>query len=71
MTAAILTLLGTLAGFGVWLWKRHAAKQDNPLEQHRRKYEEIHHGPDRGPDVCLSDELDELDRLQRAKGGKR
>lgn len=66
MTMAILTLLGALIPFGIWLYKRHAEKAASPVEQHREKYEQIEK-PIRKPDAALSDDLDELDRLLISK----
>jgi hypothetical protein len=44
MTVAILGLISTIAGFVIWLWKRKAAKSDDPILQNlsdKRKADEI------------------------------
>jgi len=64
VTLAILSLLGALVPFGIWLWKRRAAKQDSPVEQNREAYKQAER-EQAGPNVALSDSLDELDRQQR------
>ena len=70
MTMAILSLLGALIPFGIWLYKRHASKQSNPVEQHREAYENAQK-PVGTADTSLADGLDELDRLRNAGGEPR
>lgn len=64
MTVAILSLLGALVPFAIWLWKRQAARQDSPVEQHREELKQADR-PVTNPTVALSDSLDELERLER------
>ena len=71
MTAAILSLLAALIPFGIWLWKRRAAKRDDPIQQHRDACKEIQKPVAPVADTHLADELDELERLQRAKGDRK
>ena len=54
MTLAILGLLGALVPFGIWLWKRRAARQEDPREQHRQAYDQADH-PQSKPNVELAD----------------
>jgi hypothetical protein len=68
--AAALTLLGGLVSLAFWLIKRRAAKADDPIEQNRKRYEQIDQEiakPRLHAGHGLSDDLDELERLQRAK----
>ena len=71
MTVAILGLLGALVPFALWLWKRRADRRDDPLEQHRQKYEQIEKPVRPVADLDLSDDLDELERLRRAQAHQR
>jgi hypothetical protein len=73
MTTAILSLATLLFGILFWFLKRRDAQTNDPLEQNRKRYEEI----DR--DIATQDsaaaavhsnsDLDELDRLHRAEAG--
>ena len=70
MTTAIISLATLLLGILFWFLKRRDAQTNDPLEQNRKRYEEI----DR--DIATQDssaaalhsnsDLDDLDRLQRA-----
>lgn len=77
----IETLLGLASGLVallLWWLRRRAARRDNPLEQHRQRYENIdremvrtpHQRPGAGRG-SLADDLDELDRLQKSQGDRR
>lgn len=68
MTLAILTLLGALVPFGIWLWKRRTALEEDPQQQHRHAYDSADH-PKPKPNADLSDTLDRLDELHRVRGG--
>jgi hypothetical protein len=73
MTTAIISLATLLLGILFWFLKRRDAQTNDPLEQNRKRYEEI----DR--DIATQDsaaaalhsnsDLDELDRLQHAQTG--
>lgn len=67
MTAAILSLIGTLLGLGVWLWKRRSAKADDPVEQHRKAYENIEKPVPKAGSTDFAARLAEYERLRRAK----
>lgn len=71
MTAAILSLLAALIPFVIWLWKRKAAKNEDPIQQHREKYEQIEKPVRNLGDDALARELDDLERLRTARGGER
>lgn len=75
MLTSILAIVAALAGLAAWWLQRKAARNDNPLEQHRQRYrdadQEIGAIKEGGVGSGLSDDLDELDRLQRAKNSRR
>ena len=74
MTATILTLLATLVPFAIWLWKRHAAKTDDPTQQHELHREqiakEIIHDDEAAANRSLDDDLDKLRSLQSDRRGQ-
>lgn len=74
MTAAIISLLAGLLGLGTWWVKRRAAKRDNPLEQHRQRYDKVDQdiitGSAAQNGAHLHADLDELERLERLRHTK-
>lgn len=66
MTIAILSLLGTLIPFCIWLYKHHAEKSSDPVELHRKDYRKAEDEVTK-PNTMLSDSLDELERLERLR----
>ena len=75
MVTSILAIAAALVGLAVWWFQRQGAKQDDPLEQHRRRYAgtdaEIAGAKPGAAGHGLADDLDELERLQRAKDSRR
>ena len=75
MTAAILTILAALIPFGIWLYRRRAAENDDPQAQHEKHREqiakEILRNDEASANRSLDDDLDRLSILQstRADGG--
>ena len=43
MSAPILAILAALVPFVIWLWKRRAARKDDPKRQTEKRVESIHH----------------------------
>ena len=71
MTIAILTILGALIPFGIWLYRTNREQAADPLEQNRKRYEQIDQDI-AGQDSKVatgnaSADLDELDRLRNGK----
>ena len=62
---AILTLLGAIVPFAIWIYRRHAEKESDPLQQNREAHQQIEK-PVTAPSVALSDSLDEYERLRNA-----
>lgn len=68
----VITILAALIPFAIWLWKRHAAVQDDPKTQQAKRYEiidsDIAKAQSGAATVHASADLDELERLRIAKG---
>ena len=68
MTTAIVGILAALIPFAIWLWKRHAATQDDPWQQHEKHQEaiakEIIHNDEAAANQSLDADLDKLRSLQ-------
>ena len=75
MATGIISLATLLLGILFWWLKRSAAQASDPVEQNRNRYEQIDKQIQSGKSDNLTagggDDLDELDRLQRADGGQR
>ena len=56
MTASIIAILAALIPFGIWLWKRKAAKDDSP----EAKRDEIHKAIADGDADTVNRLLDDL-----------
>ena len=71
MATGIIALLGALAPLLIWWLKRRAGQRDDPAEQNHKRYEQAELDVARrdGPGASRHglDDLDELDRMQRAK----
>ena len=74
MATGILSLVATLLGILFWWLKRSAAKAADPIEQNKNRYaqidKEIASGNSGDLTIGGGADLDELDRLQRARGGE-
>jgi hypothetical protein len=76
MTTAILGILAALIPFAIWLWKRHAATEDDPWQQHENHREtiakEIIHNDEAAANQSLDADLDKLYVLHsiRCEGGR-
>lgn len=74
-TIAIVSLVTTVLGILFWWMKRSAAKKADPVEQNRNRYEKIDQQIASGDSDSITagggDDLDELERLQRANGCER
>ena len=72
MVTGIIALLAALVPLAVWLVKRWAERRADPAEQNRRRHEQAESDVARRDGAGASrhglDDLDELDRLRRAKG---
>ncbi len=72
MVTGIIALVAALVPLVIWLVKRWAGRRDDPAEQNRRRYEQAELDVARRDGAGASrhglDDLDELDRLRRAKG---
>lgn len=68
----IITILAALIPFGIWLWKRSAAKADDPKTQNANRYEQIDQDIAKGDGTAAgvhgAADLDDLDRLQHGQG---
>ena len=75
MATGIISLATVLLGILFWWLKRSAAKAADPLEQNRNRYAQIDKEIASGNSGDITTgggaDLDELDRLQRARGGER
>ncbi len=75
MTTAILGIVVALIPFAIWLWKREAAKHDDPAEQHEKAREaiarEIIHDDEAAANRSLDDDLERLALLHRLGEGGR
>ena len=70
MTLAILTLIGTLVPFIIWMVRRIADHSDGPLVKNRKRYEQIDEDIARRDSAVRSgDDLDECERLQKPRSG--
>lgn len=71
MTLAILGIVGALIPLLVWWVKRVAERRGDPLTLNRKRYEQIDEDIAKGDSgnatAHASDDLDELERLQRNK----
>lgn len=71
MTILILKIAAACTPLLIWwLWRR-LKRKDDPLQQHRDRYDEAQIEPKPVADTALADDLDELHRLQVQQGGKR
>ena len=74
MTTAILGILAALIPFAIWLWKRAAAKHDDPAEQNENHREtiakEILRNDETAANRSLDDDLDRLRSLQSDRRGQ-
>ena len=70
MTLAILGLLATIIPFVIWLWQKGIVAADDPLVQHKNRYDQIEKdiAAGRSNPAASSDDLDTLDRLRIAAG---
>jgi len=69
MTASIITILAALIPFAIWLYKRRAAVNDDPWEQHEKHREqiakEIIHNDEAAANRSLDEDLDRLQSLEK------
>ncbi len=74
MTLAIIGLLTALIPLVMWWLKRRAAKKENPINQNRERQQTIARDIATGTSDDLTlhagADLDELERLRRAKAGR-
>lgn len=72
MTIGIITILAALIPFVVWLVKRGIQKHSSPEEKHKERYEQIDQAiANRNSEAATidgTDDLDDLERLQKYKG---
>lgn len=72
---AILTILAALIPFAIWLYRTHRTKAESPAEQNKKRYEIIESDIARRDSDAATlhggDDLDELDRLRRARDQQR
>jgi hypothetical protein len=73
MIASILAILAALVPFLIWLWQRHARREEDPYEKHIEHREElareiIRHDEARA-NRSLDDDLDRLRALQSHQRG--
>ncbi len=77
MATGIISLLTALLGLLFWWLKQRAAAANDPVTQNEKRYEQIDEDVSRAVTSTATKEsvahatadLDELERLQRAKGG--
>ena len=73
MTTAILTILAALIPFGIWLYRRRAAENDDPQEQHEKHRaqiaKEIIRNDEASANRSLDDDLDRLHSLEKGPRG--
>lgn len=71
MTLAILGIVSALVPVVFWWMQRRAKRRDDPIQQHRERYAQIDRdiieGASKRATAHASDDLDELDRLQKRK----
>lgn len=74
MTLAILGIISALLPLLVWWIKRVAARRDDPISDHRKRYatidQDIIKGASERASANASDDLDELERLERVQKSK-
>lgn len=72
MTAGIIAILAALIPFVIWLWKRAAAKKDDPNEKSEVMREQmakaILKGDPERVNILLDDKLNRLHNLQNNPG---
>jgi len=72
MTTAILGILAALIPFAIWLWKRAAAKHDDPAQQHENHREQIAKEIVRNDEASANRSLDaDLDKLRSLQSDRR
>lgn len=72
MTTAILGILAALVPFAIWLYKRHAATQVDPQQQHENHREEIAKEIVRNDESSANRSLDaDLDKLRSLQSDRR
>jgi hypothetical protein len=68
---AIIQLLAEVTGLASWWAKRKAAKNDDPLEQSKKRYAQIDQDIAKGDSLAATahadDDLAQLERLQNAR----
>ncbi len=69
MTASILAIAGALISFGIWLWKRRAAKADDPVNQKETSDEKFASSVAKGNSVAVNLQLDSVLRGLQDNGG--
>jgi hypothetical protein len=72
MTLSLLTILAALLPFAIWLYKRHAAIEADPIQQYEEHREqiakEILRSDEAAANRSLDDDLDRLRALQSDPG---
>ena len=75
MALSILGIIAALIPFVIWLWKRRAAKADDPLTKLQNRYEKIDSqivspkSPEQTAKMSAAG-VDDLDALERMSGPK-
>ena len=73
MLTGLFSFLGEAFKLLFFFVQRGEARRNDPLEQHRQRYEELDRNLDRGDAtaavVAGARDLDELERLQHARAG--
>ena len=69
MTAAIVSIVASITGFIIWLWKRKVETKDTALTYEKELHNAIGSGSERDVNLLLDKRLSELSRNQSGQGG--